>query len=587
MSNIFKEPYSREWMNDVHSIWSLIRKHLPRLLAAMFCSLLLSSINGAIAWLAKPSVDNLFVTKNREYILYVPVGLFVLFFFRGFFTFANNFLMYSIGAKIVKYLRSVFYEKMVHLPLSFFTKESSGSAISRLTNDITILEGLIPNTTKNFFVNSATVIILAGVALYRNVGLAFLAFTVIPLIALVADRFGRKMKKTSLRTRNLISQVTHIIHEALSGIRVIKSFTLEDEMMRRNEKAISAHYHNVMREVRINEFTGSFIEIIAGIGIGLLSWYGFSLVVTDKLTIGEFISFVIAIMMMYDPLKRLSKVNNDFQTIRSALHRLKEVSHLETEKSGTLEKQSLNGEIVLKDLSFHYPENTVMVLRDINLDIRPGETLAIVGYSGAGKSTLTDLILGFWDNYSGTILIDGTDLRDYSLRNLRSHIGVVSQDIILFDDTARNNIAAGDPDATEEAIVNAARTAYAHEFIMDMPSGYDTQIGEKGVKLSGGQKQRISLARAILKNPRIMILDEATSSLDTDSETKIQKALEGIMPGRTTIIIAHRLSTIQKADRIVVMDRGRIIQQGRHEELFGSDGIYRDLYTMQFGLSKH
>jgi len=587
MYDIFKEPSKKEWKNDVHTIWALIRKHLPRLVIAVICSLLLSSINGAIAWLAKPSIDNLFVTKNREYILLVPIGLFILFTLRGLFTFANNFLMYSIGAKIAKFIRKIFYEKMMFLPLSFYTNESSGSAISRLTNDIIILEGLTANTTKNFFVQSATVIILASVALYRNLTLALLAFTVIPLIALVADRFGKRMKMTSQRTRKLISEVTHIIHEALSSIRIIKSFTMEDEMTRRNEKAISAHYRNVMREVRINEFTATFIDIIAGVGIGLLTWYGFSLVVTDRLTIGEFISFVIAIMMMYDPLKKLSKVNNDFQMIRAVFHRLREVSRLDNEKSGTLEKESLSGKIVLSDVSFRYPEHANYVLKDINLDVQPGETVAIVGYSGAGKSTLTDLILGFWDNYTGTISIDDTDLKQYSLRNLRSHIGVVSQDIILFDDTVRNNILSGRPDASEEEINEAAKAAFAHEFIMDMPEGYNTSIGERGVKLSGGQKQRISLARAILKNPRILILDEATSSLDTDSETKIQKALEGIMPGRTTIVIAHRLSTIQKADRIVVMDRGRIIQQGRHEELFGSDGIYRDLYTMQFGLREH
>jgi len=587
MLDIFREPYSRKWINDALTIWLLIKKHLPRLIAAMVCSLLLSSINGAIAWLAKPSIDNLFVMKNREYIVLVPLGLFILFTLRGLFTFANNFLMYSIGAKIVKFIRKIFYEKMMFLPLSFYTNESSGSAISRLTNDITILESLAANTAKNFFVQSATVIILASIALYRNVSLALLAFTVIPLIAFVAAKFGKKMKQTSMKTRKLISNVTRIIHEALSSIRVIKSFTLEEEMMRRNEQAISAHYRNIMREVRINEFTGAFIEIIAGIGIGLLSWYGFSLVVTDRLTIGEFISFVIAVMMMYDPLKRLSRVNNDFQTIRAVLHRLREVSSLENERSGTIEKDRISGKVVLNNVSFKYPEHTNLVLKDISLTINPGERLAIVGYSGAGKSTLTDLILGFWDNYSGTIAIDDINLRDYSLRNLRSHIGVVSQDIVLFDDTVRNNILAGNPTADGEDVIKAAMAAYAHEFIMDMPGGYEAQIGEQGVKLSGGQKQRISLARAILKNPQILILDEATSSLDTDSETKIQKALEGIMPGRTTVIIAHRLSTIQKADRIIVMDRGRIIQEGRHDELFGSDGIYRDLYTMQFGLTKH
>jgi len=309
--------------------------------------------------------------------------------------------------------------------------------------------------------------------------------------------------------------------------------------------------------------------------------------VHDMLSLGEFLSFVVAVMMMYDPLKKLSRVNNDFQMIRASLQRIKEIFLTQEEKEGKVEKKELAGEIVFQNVSFQYPDHKDSALEGIDMKIRPGETIAIVGYSGAGKSTLTDLVLGFWNNFTGSITIDGTDLKDYSLRNLRSHIGVVSQDIILFDDTVRNNILFGKPTATNEEIIEAAKAAYAHEFVMNMPNGYDTSIGERGIKLSGGQKQRISLARAIIKNPKILILDEATSSLDTDSETKIQKALEGIMPGRTTIIIAHRLSTIQKADRIVVMDKGKIIQQGSHEELFEKGGVYRELYAMQFGLASH
>jgi len=585
MADIFRETSDKQWKNDVNTIWILTRQHLPRLIAAIVCSILLSSINGSIAWFVKPSVDNLVLLKNKSFLVFLPVGILLLFSLKGLFSFANNFLMSSIGAKIVKSLRKQFYEKMLFLPFSFYARESSGSVISRVMNDVGILESLIANTTKNFFVYSTTVFALGFVALYRNLNLALLSFTVIPLIALVSDRLGRRMKQTSSRTRMLISNVTHIVHETIAGIRVIKSFTLEKEMSRRNDNAISEHYRNAMREVRINEFTGTFIDIIAGIGIAILTWYGFYLIVHDRLSLGEFLSFVVAVMMMYDPLKKLSRVNNDFQVIRASLNRIKEIFLAQEEKEGKVEKKELAGDIVFQNVSFQYPEHKDSALEGIDLKISQGETIAIVGYSGAGKSTLTDLILGFWNNYSGSITIDNTDLKDYSLQNLRSHIGVVSQDIILFDDTVRNNILFGKPAATNEEIIEAAKAAYAHEFIMSMPNDYDTSIGERGVKLSGGQKQRISLARAIIKNPKILILDEATSSLDTDSETKIQKALEGIMPGRTTIIIAHRLSTIQKADRIVVMDKGKIIQQGSHEELFEKGGVYRELYAMQFGLA--
>ena len=288
--------------------------------------------------------------------------------------------------------------------------------------------------------------------------------------------------------------------------------------------------------------------------------------------------------MMYDPLKKLSKVYNEFQMMRTGFHRLREVFALEDEQGGEIEKSEIEGEIILRNVSFKYPGLKVNVLNDINLHIRPGENIAIVGYSGAGKSTLIDIILGFWRNYEGSVLLDSVDIKEYVLKNLRSHIGVVSQDIVLFDDTVKHNILFGKPEGGEEEIIEAAKVANAHDFIMEMPQGYDTYIGERGIKLSGGQKQRVSLARAVIKNPKILILDEATSSLDTDSELKIQQALEKIMPGRTSIIIDHRLSTSKKSDRIIVMDRGRIIQEGRHDELSSKEGVYQELSNMQFGL---
>ncbi|MGE5894287.1 MAG: ABC transporter ATP-binding protein [bacterium] len=587
MHSLFKEVSPYDWKADVHFFWGLTRKYIPRLFLAIVCSLLLSSINGAIAWLIKPSVDNLVVIKNKNYLVFVPVGILVLFTLRGFSAFANNFLIISIGSKIVKTLRMTLYEKLLALPLSFYTQKSTGSIISRLINDVGALESLAPNTARNFFIQPITIAVLAAVALYRNWQLALLSFTIIPLIALAADRFGRRMKRTSTRTRQLISNVTHILHESLQGIKVIKSFTMEPDMLRRNEHAVSEHYRNFMREVRINEFTGTIVEIIAGIGIAVLSWYGFSLIVNNKLTLGEFLSFVIAVMMMYDPLKRLTRSNNDFQVIRASLGRVREIFSLEEERPGRVEQAGISGRIVFKDVSFTYPELPEPVLHHIALEINPGETVALVGHSGAGKSTLADLILGFWDNYTGSITIDSIDLKDLALRSLRSHIGVVSQDIVLFDDTVKNNILYGKPGATDDEIIEAAKAAYAHEFIERMPQGYDTPIAERGVKLSGGQKQRISLARAIIKNPSILVLDEATSSLDTDSETKIQKALENIMPGRTTLVIAHRLSTVQKADRIIVLDKGRIVQQGTHVELASRQGIYKELYNLQFGSRKH
>ncbi|NOZ25946.1 MAG: ABC transporter ATP-binding protein [Nitrospirae bacterium] len=587
MKNFFRDVSSKEWRNDFHAIWSLTRQHLPRLIVAVLCSLVLSAINGAIAWLVKPSLDSLFVEKNRTILYLLPAGIFLLFVLRGLFAFLNNFLMSSIGAKIVKTLRQALYNKLLSLPVSFFAGKSSGSIISRVLNDIGSLENLIANTARNFFVQSATVLALAVVALFRRWDLALLSFTVIPLVVLVTDRFGRRMKRTSKKTREFISDVTKMVQETVLGIRVVKAFTMEEEMRRRNDEAVSRHYRNVMREVRIREFTSVSMEIIAGAGIAVILWYGSYLIINDKLSVGSFFSFITAILMIYTPLKRLGQVNNNFQMIRTALHRVKEIFLLGDEEEGGKEMTEIEGHIAYDGVSFHYPDSVEPALKDVSLEIQPGETVAIVGYSGSGKSTLIDLLLGFWNGYTGRITVDGTDIREYSLKGLRSHIGVVSQDIVLFDDTVRNNILFGRPEATEAEVLDAARAAYAHDFIMEMPQGYDTYIGERGVKLSGGQKQRISLARAILKNPKILILDEATSSLDADSEAKIQKALESIMPGRTTLIIAHRLSTINKADRIVVMDRGRIIQQGSHDELFSSGGLYQELYIAQSGMMKN
>jgi subfamily B ATP-binding cassette protein MsbA len=585
MNDYFKDVSRSEWKNDLFTVWLLTKKHLPRLIIAVISGLILSGINGAIAWLIKPSVDGLFAEKNRTLLVFLPFGIFLLFAVRGAVSFCNDYLMSSIGAKIVRSLRQAIYEKLLRMPMSFFSQKISGSIISRVLNDIGSLEGLIAPTARNFLVQLSTVIVLAFVALYRRWDLALVSFIIVPAVILVADRFGKQMKKTSANTRKLVSNVTRTVQETLLGIRVIKSFTMERAMRDRSDHAVSEHYRNVMREVRIIQFADSFMEIIGGVGMAIILWYGSYLILNNKMAIGEFFSFVVAVLMMYDPLKRLSRVNNSFQMIRASLHRIKEIFLIEDERTGVIKKKDISGHIVYEHVSFTYPGSSEPAIDDLSIDIRPGETVAFVGHSGAGKSTIVDLLLGFWQAGSGRILVDGVDLREYSMSSLRSHVGFVSQDIILFDDSVRNNILFGKPEAPDEEVLRASEAAYAHEFISDMPLGYDTQIGERGIKLSGGQKQRLSLARAIIRDPKILILDEATSSLDSDSETKIQKALESILPGRTTIIIAHRLSTVKKADRIIVIERGRIIQEGKHDELSNRAGVYRELYDMQLGMS--
>jgi subfamily B ATP-binding cassette protein MsbA len=336
-----------------------------------------------------------------------------------------------------------------------------------------------------------------------------------------------------------------------------------------------------MREVRITEFSSLITEVLGGIGTAIILFYGGHLVMTGQTSPGSFFSFIAAIIMMYTPLRRLSRVHNNFQQARTVIERIEDVILIETEKEGGIEKES-KGHITFENVWFKYPASENYALKDISLEIKLGEIAALVGYSGAGKSTLVDLIAGFWYPSKGHIFVDGVDTRNLSLRSLRKNLGLVSQDLILFDETVKANILYGRPDAKEEEIIEAAKAAYAHEFILELSEGYETRIGERGVKLSGGQKQRITIARAILRNPNILILDEATSFLDMESEHIVQKALEKLMEGRTTIVIAHRPSTVQKATRIFVMSQGMIVQQGNHEELISQGGLYRELYNLQF-----
>jgi subfamily B ATP-binding cassette protein MsbA len=551
------------------------------LAAAALCGLILSGIEGAIAFLTKNVIDSLFIEKSSGFLLPLTIGVIVIFMLRGAFTFLTNYLMNSVGAKIARSVRDRIYRKLLVLPLSFYHGTSSGSVISKMLNDIEVLNRVVAHTVKDFFVQGCTVIILAAVAIYRKWDLALLSFIVIPLIIYGVGWLSALMKRISARTRLLISEVTIILHESLQGIKIIKSFTMEKAMAERYHIALQEHYRNVMREVRTDEFSSFLAEALGGIGVAIIVFYGGHLVTSEQISPGSFFSFFFAIILMYTPMKRLSKVVNNFQQTRTVFERLREIFVIDNEAQGGIEKD-LRGRIVLNNVSFRYPGSQHFALKDIDLEFGESKVTALVGHSGAGKSTLVDLIAGFWYPTEGNISIDGVSTRDLQLNSLRKHLGIVSQDIVLFDDTIKENIRLGRPDATDHEIIEAAQAAYAHEFIMEMPEGYETQIGERGVKLSGGQKQRITIARAILKNPPILLLDEATSSLDMDSELRIQKAMEALMAKRTTIVIAHRLSTVKRASRIIVLNRGVIVQQGTHEDLIIQGGLYQELYNMQF-----
>ena len=573
-------------MNVLKKILNLSRPYWGRIALAGICSIIISGLNGSLAWLVKPAVEKVFVEKDGTFLLLIASAIFVAYFLRGIFSFFQSYLMRSAGVKIVRDIRNMLYHHATALPMSFFGKDSTGAMISRVINDAGAVQGLLSYTVKDLFVESCTIVVLIGVAMYMRWDLTLIAIIVLPLALYAVARLGKRLKKVSMRAQEKISRITEILSESFSGIKIIKSFCREEDEASRFRDKNQDYYRELMRSTRIIEATSLIMEFVGGLGIAFVVWYGGSLVINNKITPGQFFSFLTAIFMIYTPAKRLVGANNSLQQAKAPLERVDKLLAEEKEQEGRIELKGINKDIVFEKVSFRYENTNDDALEDINLGVKKGEIIAFVGRSGAGKTTFVDLISRFYIPTEGAIYIDSTDISDVSLKSLRPLIGIVSQDIILFNDTARANIAYGKKRATEEDIITAAKAAFAHDFILELPQGYDTVIGERGVRLSGGQKQRLSIARAILKNPPILILDEATSSLDTASEMMVQKALEMLMEGRTTFVIAHRLSTVRRADRIIVLDKGRIVESGTHNELLALNGFYRKLYDLQFDDSK-
>lgn len=571
-------------MSILKKIVNLTKPYWPRVFAGIVLSLIISGITGAIAWLTKPALDVIFVEKKYEYLKFLPVAVLLLFVVKGVLHFLQSYVMKSAGQKLVRETRNKLYNHILYLPLSYFNRESSGVIISRIINDTGKLEGLVSDVIKTFVVEVPTVIFLLGVAFYRRWDLTLITLILLPLIGYNSKKLGKRVKKKSKEMQKKVAFITHKIGETIHGSRIIKIFNREQVMVDKFVDANQNYYREILRVVRLKELTKLIIDVATGVGIAVILGYGGTMVVNGTITTGDFASIIVAIYMLFSPVKKIGDAYNTLQETRASMERIDALYDIRHEEKGSVRIDGFKESIRFENVSFVYPGTDSPVLQNIDISIRSGEVIAIVGRSGVGKSTLVDLLPRFIRPSGGKLTIDGIDINDIEIHSLRELIGIVSQDIILFNDTVRENIAFGRIGVSEKEIIEAATLAYADEFINELPEKYNTIIGERGLKLSGGQRQRIAIARAILKNPPILILDEATSSLDSVSESLVQEALEKLMRGRTTIVIAHRLSTIKSADRIIVLDKGRIADIGTHEQLMTKNDTYMKLYNA-FALS--
>jgi subfamily B ATP-binding cassette protein MsbA len=569
-------------LEDVRKIFRLVKPYWKRVTLAVAISTIISGLNGSIAWLTKLVIDDMFIKRDIRLLLLLPLGVFLIFLLKGVFSFFHEYLMKSVSQKVVMQLRNMLYTHILDLPMGYFGKNSSGELISRVINDTIVLQDVVSGTIKDMFIESSTVIVLAGVAFWRRWDLTLISLLVLPSAFYGVGRLGRRMRLISRRAQEKISHITGFLSESFNGVKIIKAFGRQADEAERFKQIARDYYRENMRAVRVSEFATLVMEAVAGLGIAFVMWYGFRLIIKNVITPGDFTSFLAAIFLIFTPAKRLAKVNMGIQQARGPLDRIFKLLSEQKEIEGAEELRPLSKDIEFRGVSFTYPGANQKALNGIDLVVNKGEIIAIVGKSGGGKTTLVNLLPRFYAPAEGGIFIDGTNISGATLSSLRGQFGIVSQEVILFDDTITANIAYGKPGATLEEIIAASKAAYAHDFILELPKGYNTIIGERGMSLSGGQRQRLSIARAILKTPPILILDEATSSLDTASEMMVQKALENLMHNRTTFVIAHRLSTIKRADRIILLDKGRIIESGSHRELYDRGGSYKKLYELQF-----
>ena len=596
----------RSFLQDYKDLFAFTRPHI-RILSIAVVSMVVSTIfDGVSMGMIVPFSDKIlsnskivvptrlplfienFIAKinamSQMDLLYsMAVFLAVLFLLKGLFTFLQSSLMSDVGQRVMRDIRGRLYEKFQSLDLEYFSRKRSGELMSRITNDVAMVENAVSYGFTDLVYQTLQIILFAIVILVIYWRLAFFALIMIPFISIPIVLVGKKLRKLSKSTQERMADINSLLYETISGVRIVRAFGAERYEVAKFGRQNQDYYKLNMKSIRRTLALGPSTEFFGAIGGILILLYIGRQVVEGVLSFGVFGLFLGSVMMLIRPFKKLSAVSAIMQKAFAASTRIYEVLEVEPKIKSEPDSWDLSGivdSVEFRDVWFKYED--AEVLKGINLKCRRGEIVAIVGPSGAGKSTMVDLIPRFYDPQKGAILIDGRDIRTFNVASLRHYIGMVTQETILFNDSVKDNIAYGRREASYDEIVEAAKKAFAHEFIMNLPKGYDTFIGDRGVKLSGGERQRLAIARAILKNPPILILDEATSQLDTQSERLVQEALNILMEGRTVFVIAHRLSTVKHASKIVVLSEGRIVEEGPHDELLAKNGLYKKLHDIQF-----
>ncbi|WP_443932426.1 lipid A export permease/ATP-binding protein MsbA [Phascolarctobacterium succinatutens] len=571
-------------MNLYFRALKYIKPYWKRGLAAGICTIIAAGGTAYLPFVIKDMVDQVLSEKNTTMLNWIVLSIIVVFVIRGIAYYGQSYLMNYVGQRVIIDIRKAVFEKLQRLSMSFYDKHKTGTIMSYVTNDVSALQSAMVDNVVEMI--TETVILVASIVMmiYLDWKLFLVTFATFPVVLFFIDSFGKRIRKSGNRIQEAAADITSVLQEVASSPRVIKSFVREGYEVERFDKENMNNFRANMKYAQLSSTLTPTIEFVAAVGVSIILWYGGNSVINGSITAGSLVAFLTYAVNISNPIKRLSRVIGNIQKALAAAQRVFDVLDLPEDIKNAPDAKALppvKGDVRFKDVCFAYNESEE-VLSHVSFEVKPGEMIAFVGPSGAGKSTVASLLPRFYDATNGSITIDGQDIRKVTLDSLREQVGIVPQETVLFNGSVYDNILYGRLDATREEVEAAAKAANAHDFIMQLPNGYETMLGDRGMNISGGQRQRISIARAILKNPQILILDEATSALDTESERVVQEALDRLMVGRTSFVIAHRLSTIKNADKIMVLEKGQLIEQGNHDELMAMDGLYAHLYKIQY-----